>query len=64
MNGALCSVAKYTIVGKRTIGMMSEYRRLWLSSDAMQIDGSCYCGYITYEATIDPDYVSIVTAPR
>ena len=25
----------------------------------MKIDGACYCGYITYEATIDPDYIGI-----
>jgi hypothetical protein len=25
----------------------------------MQIDGGCHCGYITYEAEVDPDKVSI-----
>jgi hypothetical protein len=25
----------------------------------MKIDGSCYCGYITYEATIDPEHIGI-----
>lgn len=25
----------------------------------MKIDGSCHCGYITYEATIDPEHVGI-----
>jgi hypothetical protein len=25
----------------------------------MKIDGGCYCGYIAYEATIDPDYIGI-----
>ena len=25
----------------------------------MKIDGSCYCGYITYEATIDPEQIGI-----
>lgn len=25
----------------------------------MKIDGGCYCGYITYEATIDSEYIGI-----
>ena len=25
----------------------------------MKIDGRCHCGYITYEATIDPEYIGI-----
>lgn len=25
----------------------------------MKIDGGCYCGYLTYEATIDSEYVGI-----
>jgi len=25
----------------------------------MRIDGACHCGYITYEATIDPEHVGI-----
>jgi hypothetical protein len=27
--------------------------------DAMKIDGRCHCGYITYEAHIDPDKILI-----
>lgn len=25
----------------------------------MKIDGGCHCGYITYEATVDPDRIGI-----
>jgi hypothetical protein len=29
------------------------------SIDVMKVDGSCLCGYLSYEAEVDPDLVSI-----
>jgi hypothetical protein len=34
------------------------FRQEWRIT-TMEIDGACHCGYITYEATVDPERVGI-----